>query len=302
MADFSTTGLLTRQRLKAGLTSSETDYTAAVLLDIADQQLADIIVPAILNTNGDYYLIYEDYSLTESRRKYPIPSRSFNGRLHSLYWLNTDKDQHRFLGYIDQRDAIIGQDGYPTRHTINDNSIVLYHAPSNSTEYLRVYYHYAPSVLVTEAECMAVTAVNTSTGQLDGTPPGSWSTADTFDIVSSKSPFELINVDLTASAVGSGSVTFTASDLDTNRLASGSFVVTLAGETCYPMIPQQMHYVLADLAACPILEQVRDDGWSAKKRDALERTQSLIRSIIPRKETELKQWFAGQSHLEFRCL
>lgn len=282
---FSTTNLLTRWRLKSVLDGTETDWTDAVGLDLCDGVIVEEIVPRIVARNADYYLTYTDIAVTASRHRYPIPSRAFLGKIHSLYFLNTGKTDSDLLTYTDQRLIGLQNTGAPINHMIVDNAIVLGTIPSTAG-YLRVYYPYRPSALVATSACMLVTG--RSGGQLTGTPVGTWTTNDKFDVVSGTSPFELIHASLTASSV-SGGVTFTESELDTDRLDDGeTYYVTLERESCFPMVPEEFHRLIADLASCPVLQGAGDEGYRDRYQEAHKRLEEVANACIMRKQTEHK--------------
>jgi len=295
---YSTTSLLARIRTKAALSGQESQFGDAVLLDLSDQVLSEEITTLIRGINEDYYITSKDLAVTVGRNKYPIPSRSAMGRIHSIYLLNAAKDSSLLLKYTDQRIYGVDASGNPEGHTIEDNSIVLHPIPSIAG-YLRIYYEYVPSQLVATSACMPITG-GQETGILTGTPPGSWTTGNRFDIVSAQSPYELVSSDLTASEVAGGSITFTLADIDSLRLQDGgTYYVTIAGETCFPMIPSQMHYCLADLVACHILERLGDEGFSTSHTTAHNRLVNLANSLITRKKSDQRLFYPQYSALRY---
>lgn len=293
---FDTTALLSRWRLRSVLDGTETDWTDAIGLDLCDAVTSKKITPRILARNADYYVRYQDIAVTANRHKYPIPSRAYLGKIHSLYLLNSSKTQVDLLPYTDQRLIGLQNTGAPINHMITDNSIVLGTIPS-TTGYLRVYYPYRPSLLVATTAVMEVTS--RTAGKLNGTPPGAWSTNDTFDVISAGTPFELVNASLTASSV-SGGVTFTESDLDTDRIDDGgTYYVTLENQTCFPMMPQEFHWTLAELASCPVLEAVGDEGWRDREAKTNAELEDLVNACIMRKQTEHKPVITPFSTLRY---
>jgi hypothetical protein len=295
---YSTTNLLARIRTRSALSGQESQYGDAVLLDLSDQVLSEDITPLIRGNNEDYYITSKDLAVTAGRNKYPIPSRSAMGRIHSVYLLNSAKDSSSLLKYTDQRFYGVDTSGTPEGHTIEDNSLVLHPIPSEAG-YLRVYYEYVPSLLVATSACALITG-GVETGILTGTMPGTWTTENKFDIVSAQSPFELVSSDLVASEVTAGTITFSLADIDTLRMQDGgSYYVTKAGETCFPMIPSQMHYCLGDLVACHLLEMLGDEGFSSAHSTAHNRLVNLANSLITRKKTDQRLFYPQYSALRY---
>ena len=293
---YDSAGLLTRLRFKSILDGTETNYTDSVLLDICDQVILEEVVPRILARNGDYYLTYKDIAVTVGRHKYPIPQQAMLGKIHSVYMLNSAKTSDLLLPFTDQRLIGLPTSGTPTRHMIVDNMIVLNELPS-VTGYLRLYHPYAPSNLVATTSCMAVTG--RTAGKLEGTPPGAWDTDDRFDVISATSPYELLHYNLTATSVVTG-ITLTEADLDTTRLDDDeTFYVALNGETCFPMIPREFHYLVADLASCPVLHTQGDDGWDERYKVSHKKLEDMVNALITRKETEHKPVINQFSFMEY---
>lgn len=297
---YSTTDLLSRIRLKATLDGSESSYTDSILLDLASQVIVEQILPIILKLNGDYYLTYTDIPLIAGRDAYPIPPRAAFQKVHSIDLLDSAKTYGSSLYYTDYRNIPVTSSGAPYNHIFRDNSIVVSDNPSVSSGYLRVRYPYTPSQLVALSAVTEITG-GESTGVLTGVVPATWTTANRYDIVSGQSPFELIHSDLTASSVVSAtSITFALSDLNVNRLSDGgTYFVCLSGETAYPMIPKELHYCLADLAACPVLQLCGDEGWSEFYSEAHSRLTTLLNSLITRKTTESAPWVRTSSILPY---
>lgn len=293
---FDTTSLLSRWRLRSVLDGTETDYPDATGLDLCDQVIVEEITPRIIAKNADYFETHVDVAVTSGRHRYPIPSRAFLGKINSLYMLNASKTGAVLLYFTDQRLIGLQQSGSPTDHVIADNSIVLGSIPSTAG-YLRIYYPYRPSQLVATAACMLITG--RSGGQLTGTPVGTWTTNDRFDVVSGTSPFELIHASLTASSV-TGGVTFTESELDTDRLDDGgTYYVALERQTCFPMVPEEFHRLIAELASCPVLENQGDEGWSNRYNVSHKKLEEIASACIVRKETEHKPQINQWSFMDY---
>jgi hypothetical protein len=128
-----------------------------------------------------------------------------------------------------------------------------------------------------------------ATGVLTGSAPATWTTGLSYDIVSAKSPFSLLHADLTATAVVSAtSITFSTDDIDTTRLATGTYYVCEAGETCFPMIPKSLHYTAADLVVARIRDEIGDEGFGQKIQVAEAILQKQIAAMFPRKQTHQK--------------
>jgi len=208
--------------------------------------------------------------------------------IHSVEYLNSDKSDKVTLTWRALQDIDLSSSGDPEFHDAEDDEVVVSPTPSSSTGYIRIHYHYIPSNLVETSACMEITG-GVATGVLTGVAVTGWTTALSYDIVAAESPFALINADLTATAVSVGtSITFAVADLDTNRLASGTYYVCQAKQTCFPMIPQSMHYTACDLVVARIREEIGDEGYGQKLGVSKDTLREQKNAMIPRKQTENK--------------
>jgi hypothetical protein len=255
------------------------------LLDMLDSVIHTECVPSIINIQADYWLTYRDTAITSSRSRYPISSRSVMSSVVSVYRLNADKTDRTPLKLRYPIDTGINDSGDPFYHTFEDDSVVVSPIPATSDGYIRIYYTYLPSSLVSTSACMAITG-GVSTGILTGSVPAGWTTALSYDIFSAESPFSIIHSDLTASSVAGGSITFTLSDLDTVRLSSGSYYVGIAGTTCFPMLPASTHNLISDMVVAKVREEIGDEGFVQKYQLNSELLKRIIDSTVPRKKTE----------------
>jgi hypothetical protein len=288
---YGSSDVIARVRRDAHIDSSDVDYPAAVILDIMDSVIQKRIVPSILGLRADYWLTYADIAVTADRQKYPIPDRASLGTIYSVQYLDDNKENKVELEWKWVEDMDPDSSGEPSSHYIQDDTVLVYPIPSSSTGYIRIWYHYMPSNLVEATDCMLITG-GVATGVLTGDAPSAWGGSDiplSYDIVSGKSPFALIHSDLTASAVVSGtSITFSPSDIDTTRLATGTYYVCLAGETCFPMCPKSLHYTAVDLVVAHIRDASGDEGFAQKIQLAAADLQLQISTMFPRKQTKQK--------------
>jgi hypothetical protein len=285
---YGSSDVIARVRRDARIDSSDVDYPAAAILDIMDSVIQKRIVPSILGLRADYWLTYADIAITADRQKYPIPDRASLGTIYSVQYLDDDKENKVELEWKWIEDMDPNSSGEPSSHYIQDDTVMVYPIPSSSEGYIRIWYHYEPSNLVEATDCMLITG-GVATGVLTGDAPSAWTTALSYDIVSGTSPFALIHSDLTASAVVSGtSITFSTSDIDTTRLATGTYYVCEAGKTCFPMIPKSLHYTAADLVVAHIKDDTGDEGFAQKIQVAAADLQLQISAMFPRKQTHQK--------------
>jgi len=247
-------------------------FTDQELLDFAYDSLLSEIVPAVMAAREDYFVTYKDFTVTANQAAYVVPARAINGVLREVKLI--DGTSIKDLERKDLEDITDTSTGLPNSFYISGNEINLYPTPNATSDTLRVYYFIRPSRLVPVSKCARITAIVGNV--LTITVPTGWDTTDTFDLVRGRAHFDIMDTDLTASAVGGGSITI-ASTVPTTLIV-GDYV-TLAEETCFPMLPPEGHVVLVQSAVTACLESMGDPAaaTSAGKTAAL---MSLFTSVL----------------------
>lgn len=258
---FTTDRLVDQITLKGSL--PEGRFTDQELLDLAYDCLLSEIVPAVLLTREDFWVTYKDYTITASQSAYAIPTRALNGVVREVKLI--DGSSVEDIDRIDLEEVTTTQEGSPCAFYVRGNYLTLYPTPSTTTGTLRVHYFTRPSKLVPVSECACITAINGS--MVTVSIPSGWTTADTFDLVRGRAHFDALDIDLTASSVANGQITFSSVPTE---LQVGDYV-TLAEETCFPSLPPEGHVVLIQSAVTAALESLGDPAaaTSAAKTAAL---------------------------------
>lgn len=260
---FDSTRIINQMNLKGSL--PEGRFSDQELLDFAYDSLLSEIVPVVLMAREDYFVTYADQAVTQNQAAYPIPTRALNGVVREVKLLKDNCVVNLTRTDVDK--ITTTQTGDPKEFYTLGDSLYLYPTPSATTGTLRIYYFQRPSKLVPASECARITAIDTGTNSVTVSIPTGWTTADTFDLVRGKAHFDVLALDLTASSVGSGAITFSSLPSD---LAVGDYV-TLAEESCFPRLPPEGHVALIQSAVTAALESLGDSSAiaSANKTTAL---------------------------------
>lgn len=256
---FDSTRLIAQMNLKGSLPTGR--FSDQELLDFAYDSLLSEICPAVLATREEFFVTSLDYAITAAQASYYIPPRAMNGVLREVKLIRGT--QVIDLTRVDLEDITLVRTGTPNSFYVMGNSLVLDPAPTSTADTLRVYYFIRPSKLVPVSECAAVTAIvgNVVTAAI----PASWTAADTFDIVRGRGSYEVIGLDLAATSVAAGSITFTATVPSTFQVGD---YVCLAGETLFPSLPEEGHVALVQSAVAAALESMGDPGASTSVQKA----------------------------------
>jgi len=258
---FDTTRLAQQVKLKGSLPGGR--FTDQELLDFAYDALLSEICPAVLAAREEYFVVTHDYALVAGQASYALPSRAMSGVIREVKLLrDTDIiDLPRVA--LDEITTVAS--GQPSRWYVQGNHIVLDPTPDTALT-LRCWWYLRPSRLVPTAECAVITAVGASSVTV--AIPTGWTAANTFDLIRGRAPYDLLRLDLAASSAAAGVITFTTSVPTT--VSVGDYVA-LAGESCFPALPEEGHVALVQSTITAALESMGDPTaqLSAQKTAAL---------------------------------
>lgn len=177
-----------------------------------------------------------------------------------------------------------GQTGEPIGYVFQGNTIQLLPAPTSGT--IRLGYQQRPGKLVLTTACAQVADFDSVSEVLFLADdfPSTWVITDTFDVVHQTPNFSLGSMDLPISAITDdpGVTHFTDVTLVDNTPASmvvGDWFC-LAGETCIPQLPQELHALLAQQTAYVIADATGSARLGAieKARDRLQEELTMLLS------------------------
>lgn len=269
---FDTTRLITQATIHGGLPTGR--FEDEELLDIAYDVMLGEIVPEIIELREEYYVRTSPASIVASQADYPIVSRALAGSLRELKLITgtTIGD----LSRRDPEDIASVRTGTPDGFFLRGNDIILDPTPDTAGSTLQQHYFLRPSKFVTVASCAAITAIDTPTRTVTVSIPTGWATTNTFDLVKGRAHYDPLALDLEASSVGSGAITFTE-DLP-SQLRVGDYV-TLSEETCFPHMFPEGHIALSVATAAAALQSIGDPRGElvgAKAKMLIENFKRLI--------------------------
>lgn len=243
-SEYLVSNLITAAR-DSGMLPQQTDATddARVLATLNREQRTRLAA-LLRKTREEYQNASTDVALVAGTTRYRIPSRAMGAALKAVRLVSSEHPNGRDLLPCPERRMVDG----PGDYYLDGNYIVL-RSTSLSGTYLRIVYPRRLGTLVAASAACAITAIDTGTGALTvtlsdetGTVPATFTTSKRYDLIRSTPHFDVLAADLTASAVGAGSVTFSAADLP-SELSVGDFVA-LAGQTPICQAPVELHDVL----------------------------------------------------------
>jgi hypothetical protein len=296
---FTADDLITSIKKRGRVPTSQTTFTNANLLTLADQELEVGLLPQIMKNREDYYLHETDIDVVSGKSQYRIPKRAIGGKVKSVCLVESNGDENP-LEKIDYENRIYYTNAANPVFYIKNNSIVIVPEPDTTlaAQTLRVSYFIRPSSLVLESSAATITAINTNTNEVTVSAVPSTITASTpIDFVRSDGGFECLDIDVTPT--GLTSTTFTFSSLPTD-LEVGDYIC-LAGETPIPQIPAELHTVLALRVTVTVLASLGFINEMKAVQKKLEEAEEAVGHLIsPRVDSNAKKIINRRSLLNSR--
>jgi hypothetical protein len=181
--------------------------------------------------------------------------------------------------------------GSPDSFYLEGVNVVLHPTPDSGSTGLRLIQTFFQRVNrpVELASCATITNIDSITGIVTATAPSTWTTSSVYDLISRNNGNDTLAKDLTVSAIGSTTITFTASDLPSS-LAVGDWVV-LAGETPFIQVPDEVVSLVQQLTVADLLETMGDTNGSQMALAKAEKLrQGLTRVLASRVQGESRKF------------
>jgi hypothetical protein len=267
--------LLTSIKSRVMLPESNSTFSDTDLIAFANEEILIGLIPSILQMKDDYLTAKAVTPLTTSRVKYP--ERALGNKLRDVSYSSDGINEYEMTQInSDEKYSGIGMTsntGYMRQFYMQGDSIVLY-PDTNSTigGFLYFYYYMRPNSLVKDSAVAIITNVNRITGEITvGNLPTTYTSSNTFDFIKRNSPHSIMSridgtpaIDLVATNVQNSAKVITISDVSAipYDLKAGDYI-SLAGESCIPNVPTELHVVLAQRVACRVLEAIGDTAGLA---------------------------------------
>lgn len=248
---FNTTRLVKQVKIKGALPLGR--FEDDEILDIAYDVLLSEIAPFLISLRQDYFVRKKVTTIVSGTDQYRFGNRAFGQTLREVKML--DGQVVRDLERIDLEEIRSTVQGKPHSFYVMGNSAYLYPTPNVGSLKLWLYYYLRPPKLVPVNECAQISAIDTGTNTVTVSAPSSWSTSESFDLIRHSDGFSLLDMDLSATAVSTTSITFASSLPD--DLAVGDFVA-LGGESCFPYLPTEAHLLLIQKVVSVLLASMGD--------------------------------------------
>lgn len=284
---WTTSELIDDIRAQGALSSDDSAFSDANCLAAANRALKAIFVPAIRSIRAEYYVTHVDETIVADQAEYRIPHRSATNSVRQVFWIDSASSKHELHPATVGETVEYERTGRPVRYAVRDDRLVLLPTPNAALGTLRILYERRPSSLVLVSSCQDITAVGVEGSETAVILSGTESTFDNLsvDIVRCKPPFSLAVRDATfdkQTVFDVDYLVYTPASWDTTP-AVGDYMC-LAGETCFPQIPVELHPMLALASAIKLLRPI-DREYSLELQTEFDiQCPRILSSLTPRNQ------------------
>lgn len=277
---YTTTDLISLIKLLGHVPQSNSTFTPAALLTLADLELRTSIAKQLKESNEGYFHFYIEYP-QNSLGIYAVPSDAIASAVYSVQIRNGQA----IWPVSNQEVSEMTTTTFPSvgnfSFYIQSNTIFV--LPIQFAGVLRVTYERRPSKLVPVTNCAQVSAINDQVVTVTSLPSG-WVIGDTVDLQASQPQFDFLGpVEITD--INTLDITL---DGDVSALSVGDYLCP-EGQTCVPQVPVEFQQLLAQRVVCKIYElQGYLDKLKAAKAILKEMEDALTAIITPRTQSSPK--------------
>lgn len=251
----------------------QSTFTEQDFLDFATEEMNMGIVPMVISNHEDYYIHQEDIQLVANKVAYDIPYRAIGNKIKDVALVDANNNVMEMTRIsisdtsTDRNDITRHSRHQLSRFYISNNQICFDVAPATiDTSYsLRVTYYIRPNALVPNVEIAQVVSVDRNNGviTIDALPDKFLLTnldgsSKQIDFIKAKSPHKILNYDISVSNFDQLAATITLDPSDIPDDLAMNDIIAMAGETCIPQIPSDLHVLLAHRVATRVLEALGD--------------------------------------------
>jgi len=255
------------------------------LIEFLNEEMNIGLVPSIMQVK-DEYLVYKDIITIQSGvANYPIPARAIGNKLREVSYSPNGTDEYNMTQIeLDNKvsNNYLSQGGfYASQFYVQGSEIHLHPSDFSYSGKLFFYYYMRPNFLVKDNSVAVIQSVDRENGIISlKNMPSTYNAGVTYDLVNSDSPNGILGFDITPISVNTNTKTITIDPAQVPKnLKSGDYM-PLAGETCVPNIPTELHPVLAQRVALRVLDALGDTQGLANAKAKLDEMESKTSILI----------------------
>jgi hypothetical protein len=263
---YTTEQLLVSIKTRTLAPSGQNTFQDSDLIQLANEELQLSLVPDMLSNREDYFLNLKNVALVDGVDLYTTPERSIGNTLKEVIFKDVNTNRIS-LPRKSVEDLEVYNEGGPVPNgfIVVGDEIKIVPSPQNPTGSLDLWHFQRPNQLVPTSECAKITAITDNDPNVVLTVDTDLSATLTVgalcDVLSAKSPFLLWGQDCVVSGSTSSQITIPKSSIVDG---SGAIQVQVNDYLCpaqkcnIPMIPEDLHPLLAQMTAQRVVEALGD--------------------------------------------
>lgn len=255
---YTWTDLLDDIKVRGSIPTSQSTYTAARFLSMANAVMKSKIAPLVMSAREGYYSYDDDRTIsTLTGGVMAISPRAVGGKLLSARFVDGTRWKFATRYYEDEISDTGTAPGMNPGFYVKRNSLVIVPATGVNWSTFRMTIPIRPNTIVDPTtDAAQITGINTGTKTITcSTVPSSWTTASILDILQAEDHFDWLAIDQVITAITTGtSGTITFSSTLPSSLVLNDWVA-LARKSPTIQCPSEFHPLLAQEVANVFLSQ-----------------------------------------------
>ena len=296
---LTTNALLKSIKRRAMIPDNQNTFTDQDFIDLMNEEMMIGLVPSILQMKEEYFIFKEVVPLVSDKSNYPIPERALASKLRELCFRDTptgliaNEYEMTQIAVDDRYTGLSNGTGSADftgfrRFYLMGNDVIL-HPSVGPAAYgaLTFYYYIRPNSLVKDSEVATIVAVDRVNGILTlSSIPNGYTTSTSanepvkYDFVRSRSGHNILDIDITLNSINSSTKTVTLEKSKIPKDLEVGDYLALAGQTCIPNIPTELHMILAQRVAQRLLEAIGDTEGLNNATSKIAEMESKLTTMI----------------------
>ena len=271
--------LIDSVRKRAMIPDDISVYDDTSILDILNEEIDVGLLDTLLTLNEEHLVTYTDTQAVNKRIS--IPSRAVGSKLRDLHTVvgsNSYEMRRVDLGEIGDYNsgASTGDLFY-----VEGDEVVILSSNSGEGSRFRMFFHLRPNVITLESTSAKITGIDRTTGVIQfSSLPKEFVNLSKTDFIQDNSPNKIIAVDIPVINVNISTRNIEVDPLSIpSRLVIGDWVC-FPETSPYANVPTELHPVLAQRAACFILEAMGDLENLAAANGKLKKMETAVQKLL----------------------
>jgi hypothetical protein len=260
------------------LTVAQDHFSPAQILNIADQELHQTLLPLLISLDDGFNLEAADTAFVSGTSDYEVSRYAMYGKVRMVTALRSDGTERQLVRVTpEQAHLWEGGSGDPEAFQILADQIRVYPTPSSATESLRQWIYRRPGRLVPTSSAAMVSTAVTTTVTYTASKPATFTATSVHDFYRGTSPFR--RVATAATATGSPLATTQTFSAANVALLTANDWVCVRDESVFPAIPLELVPFLKDLVMRSLSRSQMDEAqYQVQRAEIVDRVKSVMKA------------------------